>query len=116
MLGSRHPGLIAGVKLMSDGRGVPALYHITVEYAPLRVRAQDYNRASDNAKIMRMLSGTEAYAAVVAHDLDPTLDADIGKKVDSDEEGYIGSDDFDAVCWHQLGSESEWPAQPGCVS
>lgn len=37
----RRPGLIAGVKSLTDERQTPARYHITVEYAPFRVRAQD---------------------------------------------------------------------------
>ena len=103
----RRPGLIAGVKSLTDERQTPARYHITVEYAPFRVRAQDYHRAADNAKITRMLFGTKAYAVVVAYECDPALDGDIKKKIHPDVDGYIEADDPEGVYWHQLDPESE---------
>ena len=103
----RRPGLIAGVKSLSDEREVPARYHITVEPAPFRVRAHDYHRAADNGKIIRVLFGTKAYAVGLAYEFEPELDGDIKKKIHTDVDGYIEADDSEAVYWHQLDPESE---------
>ena len=105
MIWFRRPGLIAGVKLLTDDRQTPARYHITVEYAPISVRAQDYHRAVDNAKIIRMLFGTKVYAVVAAYECDTALDGDIRKKIHSEVDGFIEADDPEAVYWHQLDPE-----------
>ena len=112
-LGSlRRPDLIAGVNLAQDGRDAPKVYFITVE-ASYVVEQRDYDRAVDNAKIVRRMTGRPAHPVVAGVELGRDLVQEARNRIFRSVGEVLASNDPLAVYWHILDPENLQPPSPG---
>lgn len=91
--------------MVSDlmNRGVP-LYYIVME-ASYTGSSEDVLRATDHAKIIRRASGLDAYPAVAAVRVAPSIESSVFYDVDE----FIEANDEDAVLLYQLDEEDLEP-------
>ena len=106
----RRPDIVAEVKSVRDGREAPPLFYITVE-ASYIVQERDYHRATDNAKIIRQITGLEAYPVVSGVQLSDKLTQVTRSKLHTEIDEFIKLDDPDAAYWQPLDSEDLRPPE-----
>ena len=102
LLSFRRPGLIAGVKRIQDDRETPPLFYITVE-SSYSVREKDYHRATDNAKILRLVTGRDAYPVVSGLDLSDDLPGAVRDKLYASIDEFLEKADAASAYWHKPG-------------
>ena len=107
----RRPDIVAGVKRVQDGRDANPLFYITVE-ASYVVQERDYNRATDNAKIIRHITGADAYPVVSGVELSDRLPQNVRSKLHTEVDKFTKANDPDAAYWHRLDSEDLRPLEP----
>ena len=106
----REPDLIAGVKhLAAEEDGEPE-YYITME-ASYTVEEKDLDRATDNAKIIRHVTGRPVYPVVAGVRLKDKLDEVMRQKIYDNVEQFIQASDPEAAYWHRLDSTDLRPSE-----
>lgn len=102
-----RPDLIAEVtELYGDDDREPKFY-IAVE-ASYTANEEDLLRATDHAKILRHVTGLDAYPVIASVRLDSALDG----RVFHDVAQFVVSGDADAVVWYELATEDMEPLDP----
>ncbi len=104
----RRPDLIAGVKHLAAEDDAEPEYYIAVE-ASYTIDEKDLVRATDNARIIRHVTGRPAYPVITGVQLKNGLDDDIRQKIFDDIEQFVQSGDPEAAYWHRLYSEDLRP-------
>jgi len=97
----RRPDLIAGVKYLAAEDNAEPEYYIVME-ASYTIDENDLVRATDNAKIIRHVTGRPAYAVVTGVRLRDGLDDDMREKIYDNAEQYIRAGGPDAAYWHRI--------------
>ena len=104
----RRPDLIAGVKHLAAEEDAEPEYYIAME-ASYIVDEEDLVRATDNARIIRHVTGRAAYPVVTGVKLKDGLDEEMRRKIYDNVEQLIQSDEPDAIYWRRLHSEDLKP-------
>ena len=106
-----EPDIVAEVHdLMADDDAEPEFY-IVVE-ASYTGEAEDIDRATDHAKIVRAVTGLDAYPVVAAVRLYDDMEPETRRRLYDDVQEFVAADDADAAFWYRLGSADLRPAQP----
>ena len=100
----RRPDYIALVSEMCSDAMEPAFY--LVVQSPYSVREKDVDKATDNAKMLRAVTGLAAYSVVVAGILDPVLSDGARARLYEDVDEYVAAGDADAAFWYRLDLEA----------
>ena len=101
----RRPDYIALVSEMRSDRMEPAFY-LAVE-SSYSVREKDIDKATDNAKSLRAVTGREAYPVVAAGLLDPVLSDGARLRLYEDVAGYVAAHAADGALWYRLDPEAD---------
>lgn len=104
----RRPDLIAGVKHLAAEEDAEPEYYIAME-ASYIVDEEDLVRATDNARIIRHVTGRAAYPVVTGVKLKDGLDEEMRRKIYDNVEQLIQSGEPDAIYWRRLHSEDLKP-------
>lgn len=95
----------------SHRRSRDTIFYIAVE-ASYTVNADDVSRATDHAKILRKVSGYEAFAVVAGVEVNPRIGELYRQRIISDLTEYLESDRDDVAYWFRLTDHSLEPAAP----
>ena len=101
----RRPDYIALVSERRSGRTEPAFY-LAVE-SPYAAREKDIDKATDNAKMLRAVTGRQAYTVVAAARLDPRLSDGARARLYEDVDRYVAAGDADAALLYRLDPEAD---------
>ena len=104
----RRPDLIAGVKHLAAEEDAEPEYYIAME-ASYTVEEKDLVRATDNARIIRYVTGRSAYPVVAGVQLKDGLDEEMRQNIYDDVEQFIQASEPEAAYWHRLDSEALKP-------
>ena len=104
----RRPDLIAGVKHLAAEDDAEPEYYIVME-ASYTIDETDLVRATDNARIIRHVTGRPAYPVVTGVQLKSGLDDDTRQKIYDNVEQFIQAGEPEAAYWHRLYSEDLRP-------
>ena len=107
----RRPDMIMGVRdLYADGDTDPEFY-IAIE-ASYTADSEDILRATEHAKILRAVTGLDAYPVVAAVRLDDEMVPEMEASLFSDVDRFIEANDADAALWYRLESADLRPREP----
>ena len=101
----RRPDYIALVLEMRSDPMERAFY-LAVE-SPYAVHEKDIDKVTDNAKILRAVTGLAAYPVVAAGILDPMLSDGARARLYEDVNEYVAAGDADAALWYRLDPEAD---------
>ena len=107
----RRPDIVAEVKDMAADQDAAPSYYITAE-ASYTVEKRDIVRATDNAKIVREITGLAAYPVVAGVELDDQMSAEMQMRLYDDIEQFIEANDANAAFWYRLDSADLRPPEP----
>ena len=107
----RRPDIVAEVKDLAAEQVAAPSYYITVE-ASYTVCKRDVVRTTDNAKIVREITGLVAYPVVAGVELDDRTGADTHGRLYDDLDRFIEANDADAAFWYRLESADLRPSEP----
>ena len=107
----RRPDIVAEVKDLATDQDAAPSYYITVE-ASYTVENKDIVRVTDNAKIVREITGLAVYPVVAGVELDDQMSADTQGRLYHDLERFIEESDADAAFWYRLDSADLRPPEP----
>ena len=106
-----QPDIVAAVHdLMADEDSDP-MYYIVIE-ASYTVQKEDVLKATDHAKIVHAVTGSNAYAVVAGVNLDDDMDAETQNRLYEDVERLVEAKDPNAAYWHRLASTDLKPREP----
>lgn len=105
-----RPDIIAVVFYTPANQRVPACY-IAVE-ASYSGEEKDIDKATDNAKILRAITGLEAYPVVAAVRLHRLMSDAARGRLHEDVDDYLAAGDTDAAFWYKLDSADLRPPHP----
>ena len=92
-------------------RSEDTIFYIAVE-ASYNINADDVIRASDHAKILREVTGHEAFAIVSGVEVSSQIGNTYRQRIIEDLTEYLESDREDVVFWFQLADRSLEPPSP----
>lgn len=92
-------------------RSGDTIFYIAVE-ASYTVNANDVIRASDHAKILREVTGHEAFAIVSGVGVNPRIENSYRQRIVEDLTEYLESEREDVVFWFKLEDRSLEPPPP----
>ena len=101
----RRPDVVALVSEMRSDRMEPVFY-LAVE-ASYSAEEKDIDKATDNAKILRAVTGREAYPVVIAASLNRMLSDGARARLCGDVDEYVAAGDADAALWYRLDPEAD---------
>ena len=104
----RRPDLIAGVKHLAAEEDAEPEYYIAME-ASYTVEEKYLVRATDNARIIRHVTGRPAYPVVAGVQLKDGLDEEMRQRIYDNVEQFIQAGEPEAAYWHRLDSEDLKP-------
>ena len=104
----RRPDLIAGVKHLAAEEDAEPEYYIAME-ASYTIEEKDLVRATDNARIIRHVTGRPAYPVVAGVQLKDGLDEEMRQRIYDNVEQFIQAGEPEAAYWHRLDSEDLKP-------
>ena len=107
----RRPDIVAEVKDLATEQVAAPSYYITVE-ASYTVGKRDVVRTTDNAKIVREITGLVTYPVVAGVELDDRMGADTHGRLYDDLDRFIEANDADAAFWYRLESADLRPSEP----
>ena len=106
-----EPDIVAAVHdLMADDDAEPAFY-IVVE-ASYTGETEDINKATDHAKIVRAVTGLDAYPVVAAVQLDDQMEPGVRNRLYDDVQQFVEANDAESAFWYPLGSADLRPTEP----
>ena len=91
-----RPDIIASVEDLYSDNGAPPRYYIAVE-ASYTGEMEDIDKATDHAKIVRAVTGLEAYPVVVAVGLDDKMSPEVSSRLYDDVERFLDAGDPNAA-------------------
>ena len=96
---------------VSHRRSNDTIFYLAVE-ASYTVNADDVIRASDHAKILRTVTGHDAFAIVSGVEVNPEIGNTYRQRIIYDLAEYMESKQDDVVFWFQLADSSLEPPPP----
>lgn len=105
------PDDIAAVRDLQAENAADPEFYIVVE-ASYTGEAEDIDKATDHAKIVRAVTGLDAYPVVAAVRLDDGMEPETRSRLYDDVQEFVAANDEDAAFWYQLGSADLRPAEP----
>lgn len=106
-----RPDIITGVRdLFAADDSAPA-YYIAVE-ASYTGEERDIIRATDHAKILRAVTGAQAYPVVALVELDDKMSQEMLDRLYDDVERFVDANDEDAALLYWLDSADLRPPEP----
>ncbi len=96
---------------ISYRKSLDTIFYIAVE-ASYTVNADDVIRASDHAKLLREVTGHEAFAIVSGVVVNPKIGDEYRQRIIHDLVAYMESERDDVVLWFQLVDRSLEPSPP----
>ena len=105
------PDDIAGVRNLQAENDTEPEFYIVVE-ASYTGEVEDIDRATDHAKIVRAVTGLDAYPVVAAVQLDDQMEPGVRNRLYDDIQQFVEANDAEAAFWYPLGSADLRPAEP----
>ncbi len=105
------PDDIAGVRNLQAENDTEPEFYIVVE-ASYTGEVEDINKATDHAKIVRAVTGLDAYPVVAAVQLDDQMEPEVRNRLYDDIQQFVEANDAEAAFWYPLGSADLRPAEP----
>ena len=106
-----RPDMIAAAVDLYAGDDAEPEFYITVE-SSYTGDAGDLKRATDHARIVRAVTGLNAYAVVAAVVLDDEMDPETRSRLYDDVDKFVDAHDESASLWHRLDSADLRPPEP----
>ena len=106
-----RPDIIASVEDLYSADGAAPVYYIVIEGSDTG-DTEDVDRATDHAKIVRAVTGLEAYPVVAAVMLDDEMEQATRSRLFDDLERFVDARDENGAYWHQLYSADLKPPEP----
>ena len=106
-----RPDVIVGVKDLYADRSADPEFYIVVE-ASYTAEAEDVLKVTDHAKIVRTVTGRDAYPVVSSVRLDDETASEIGHRLYDDVGQFIEAKDADTAFWYRLDSADLRPSEP----
>ena len=106
-----RPDIIASVEDLYSGDGAATEYYIVVE-ASYTGEVEDIDKATDHAKIIRAVTGLEAYPVVAGAELDYEMDEEARHRLYVDVEQFVEANDPNAAYLYRLDSADMRPLEP----
>ncbi len=106
----RRPDVIALVSEMRSDPMEPVFY-LAVE-ASYSGEEMDIDKATDNAKILRAVTGLHAYPVVVAVRLQRGMSNEARARLYEDVDEYLAAGDADSAFWYRHDSADLRPPEP----
>ena len=106
----RRPDVVALVSEMRSDPMEPVFY-LAVE-ASYSGEEKDIDKATDNAKILRAVTGLEAYPVVAAVRLHRRMSNEARARLYEDVNEYLAAGDADTAFWYRLDSADLRPPEP----
>ena len=96
------------IALGGERRGgrVESAFYLAVE-TPFAIRERDIDKVTDNAKILRAVTGLAAYPVVASGLLDPVLPGEMRSRLYEDVDEYVAAGDADGALWYWLDPEAD---------
>ena len=105
------PDLIAEVRALGSAPDSTPEFYVAVE-ASYTGEKEDIERATDHAKIVRAVTGLQAYPVVVSVELDDQMDTQTQSRLYGDIERFFEANDEDSAFWYGLDSADLRPEEP----
>ena len=105
------PDVLVEVRNLRAPNDTAPAFYIAVE-ASYTADVEDMLRATDHAKILRSVTGLDAYPVVSSVMIVDELAEVLGSTLYEDAEQFTRSDDADAAYWYQLDSADLRPSEP----
>lgn len=86
-------------------------YYIALE-ASYTVEKEDILKSTDQARIIKAVTGVDTYTVVAGVNMDDEMDAETLGRVHTEAERFIENDDPETAFWHRLYSADLRPAEP----
>lgn len=86
-------------------------YFIVLE-SSYTIEKEDVLKSTDHARIIKAVTGVDAYAVVAGVNMDDEMDAEILGRIHMEAESFLETDDPETVFWHRLDSADLRPAEP----
>ena len=106
-----RPDIIASVENLYSDEDATPVYYIVIE-ASYTGDAEDVNRATDHAKIVRAITGLEAYPVVASAMLDDDMEQETRSRLYDELERFVDARDENGAYWHRLYSADMRPPEP----
>ena len=106
-----NPDLIAEVRALGSAEDSDPEFYIVVE-ASYTGEREDLQRATDHAKIVRAVTGLQAYPVVASVILDDDMDAQTQSRFYEDIERFFEANEEDSAFWYSLDSADLRPDEP----
>ena len=106
-----RPDIIAAVEDLYSTEDATPVYYIVIE-ASYTGDAEDLDRATDHAKIVRAVTGLEAYPVVSAVMLDEEMGQATRSRLYDELERFVDARDENGAYWHRLYSADLKPPEP----
>ena len=106
-----RPDMIAAVVDLYAGDDAEPAFYIVVE-SSYTGDVGDIERATNHARIIRGVTGLNAYAVAAAVTLDDEMDATMRNRLYDDVNEFVDAHDESAALWHRLDSADLRPPEP----
>ncbi len=106
-----RPDIIAAVEDLYSAEGATPMYYIVIE-ASYTGDMEDVDRATDHAKIVRAVTGLDAYPVVAAVMLDDEMEQATRSRLYDELEQFVDARDENGAYWHRLYSADMKPPEP----
>ena len=107
-----NPDLIAEVRALGSAEDSDPEFYIVVE-ASYTGEREDLQRATDHARIVRAVTGLQAYPVVASVILDDDMDAQTQSRFYEGIEQFFEANEEDSAFWYRLDSADLKPEEPG---
>ena len=105
-----RPDIVAAITDATDEDATP-VYYLAVE-ASYSGEKKDIDKATDNAKILRAITGLKAYPVVAAVRLHHRMDDETRNRLYEDVNDFIEADNPDSAFWYKIDSDDMRPPEP----
>ncbi|MXY46125.1 MAG: hypothetical protein F4Y44_03890 [Chloroflexi bacterium] len=106
-----RPDIIAAVEDLYSSEDASPVYYIVIE-ASYTGDTEDVDRVTDHAKIVRAITGLEAYPVVAAVMLDDEMEQATRSRLYDELERFVDARDENGAYWHRLYSADLKPPEP----
>ena len=107
-----RPDIIAAVEDLYSAEDAATVYYIVIE-ASYTGETEDIDKATDHAKIIRAVTGLEAYPVVAMVGLDDEMEPETMSRLYDDVDTFIDARDENAAYLYRLDSADLRPPEPG---
>ena len=105
-----RPDIVAAIFDATDEDAIP-VYYLAVE-ASYSGEKKDIEKATDNAKILRAITGLKAYLVLAAVRLHHRMDDETRSRLYEDVNDFIEADNPDTAFWYKIDSDDMRSPEP----